>query len=221
MTSRFPRPSRLRALLASAVLLMAGVVAHAQPAAAATAVADLGPDDLARGPSAVVAANRDGDVVLIEYFDYQCPVCRRIHPFVKQLAAEDKGVRVIHKHWPVFGAASVYAARMALAARWQDRYEAVHDALMDIHGRLDEEKIRKAAAGAGLDLARAERDLKDRGTEIGAILDDGSAQAEALDLRGTPAFVIGDYLVPGGLDLKTMRTMVAKVRAKRSPGGPG
>ena len=200
---------------------MAGVVAHAQPAAAATAVADLGPDDLARGPSAVVAANRDGDVVLIEYFDYQCPVCRRIHPFVKQLAAEDKGVRVIHKHWPVFGAASVYAARMALAARWQDRYEAVHDALMDIHGRLDEEKIRKAAAGAGLDLARAERDLKDRGTEIGAILDDGSAQAEALDLRGTPAFVIGDYLVPGGLDLKTMRTMVAKVRAKRSPGGPG
>jgi protein-disulfide isomerase len=169
----------------------------------------------------VVAANPQGDITLIEYFDYQCPVCRRVHPDVKRLAAEDKGVRIVHKHWPVFGAASVHAAKLALAARWQDRYEQVHDAFMTIPGRLDEEKIRTAAINAGLDLARAERDLTERDAQIDAAFKEVSVQAAALRLQGTPAFVIGDYLVPGGLDLKAMKEIVSEVRAKRKSGEPG
>lgn len=217
------------ALLASTVAVGVGAVAVssfvAPTSAEATAVppmvAELGPEALARGPSVVVAGNPEGDVTLIEYFDYQCPVCRRIHPAVKQLAAEDKGVRIIHKHWPVFGASSIYAAKLALAARWQDRYEQVHDAFMTIPGRLDEEKIRKAASEAGLDLTRAERDLKERDAQIDAAFKEVSAQAAAIQLQGTPAFVIGDYLIPGGLDLKAMKEIVAEVRAKRKSGDQG
>ncbi|WP_162629959.1 DsbA family protein [Azospirillum ramasamyi] len=184
-------------------------------------VAELGPDDLTHGPSAVVLGNPQGDVTVIEFFDYQCPVCRRVHPFLEQLVAEDKNVRVVHKHWPVFGASSIYAAKIALAARWQDRYEQVHHAFMSISGRLDEEKIRKAASEAGLDLARAERDLKERAAQVDQAFKQASAQAAMLKLQGTPAFVIGSYLVPGGLDLKGMKEIVADVRTKKRSGEQG
>lgn len=140
---------------------------------------------------------------------------------VERLRVEDKNVRVVHKHWPVFGASSIYAAKIALAARWQDRYEQVHHAFMSISGRLDEEKIRKAASEAGLDLARAERDLKERAAQVDQAFKQASAQAAMLKLQGTPAFVIGSYLVPGGLDLKGMKEIVADVRTKMRSGEQG
>lgn len=174
-----------------------------------------GPDVLVHGASAVVLGNPRGDVTVVEFFDYQCPVCRRVHPAVKQLAADDTSVRIVHKHWPVFGAASIYASKLALAARWQERYEEVHDAFMAIRGRLDEEKLRQAAMAAGLDLARAERDLKERGDEINAAFREAQLHAAMLQLQGTPGFVIGRYLVPGGLDLSGMKKIVADVRAEK------
>jgi Protein-disulfide isomerase len=187
--------------------------------AAATAapplVAELGPDALARGPSAVVVSNPQGDVTVVEYIDYQCPVCRQVHPFLEQLVAEDKNVRVIHKHWPVFGGASIYAAKLALAARWQGRYEFVHDAFMRIPGRLDEETIQNVARDAGLDVAQAQRNLQERGAQVDVALREASAQAAMLQLQGPPGFIIGSYLIPGGLDLKTMKEIIADVRAKK------
>ncbi len=226
MASRLTKT--LAAVVISAAAIGGGTVAiqsfmasTSAATAAAHAAVELGPDALALGPSAVVLGNPQGDVTVIEYFDYQCPVCRRVHPFVKQLAAEDEGVRIVHKHWPMFGAASIYASRLALAARWQDRYEPVHDAIMAIPGRLDEQRIREAASAAGLDLAQAERDLDERAEEITAAFGDAMAQARILQLRGTPGFVIGNYLVPGGLDLKAMKTIVGDVRADRQSGEQG
>lgn len=227
MASRLTKT--LATLLVSTVAVSAGTVAvsffmaptSAETTAAPPFVGDLGPDALARGPSAVVAGNPQGDVTVVEFFDYQCPVCRRVHPDVKQLAVEDKGVRIIHKHWPMFGAASVYAAKIALAARWQDRYGQVHDGLMGIPGRLDEEKIRKAASEAGLDLTQAERDLKEREQEVDAAFKEASIQAAMLRLQGTPGFVIGNYLIPGGLDLKTMKEIVSELRTKPKGGEQG
>jgi len=212
----------LIASLISAGLIGVGAIAvwsSATPPSAAAAppfVEELGPDALARGPSAVVLGNPQGDVTVVEYFDYQCPVCRKVHPFVEQLVAEDSNVRVIHKHWPVFGAASIYASRVALAARWQDRYEEVHDALMGTDGRLDEDKVRQAAVSAGVDMARLERDLDARADQIDAALGEATIQAHSLQLQGTPGFVIGNYLVPGGLDLATMKEIVSDVRASKT-----
>ena len=226
MASRLTKT--LAAFLISAAAVGGGTVAvrsfmapTSAGMAAAQPAAELSPDALARGPSAVILGNPQGDVTVVEYFDYQCPVCRRVHPFVKQLAAEDEGVRIVHKHWPVFGAASTYASRIALAARWQGRYEQVHDAIMALPGRLDEDSIRWAASDAGLDLARAERDLEERAAEIEAAFGEAMIQARVLRLRGTPGFVIGSYLVPGGLDLKTMKAIVAEVRARRKGGEQG
>jgi len=168
---------------------------------------------LTGGPSAVVAANPEGDVTVIEFFDYQCPVCRRVHPDVQALVAEDSGVRLIHKHWPIFGDGSVYAAKVALAARRQGKYEQVHDRLMRSRGKLDEAKVREIAAAAGVDLHRLDRDLEVHGEEIEAAVADASIQARLLGLPGTPGYLIGRYLVPGGLDLPALKRIVADARA--------
>lgn len=176
----------------------------------------LSPQSLTVGPSAVVVANPDGEVTVIEFFDYQCPVCRRVHPAVQALAAEDSGVRLIHKHWPIFGDASVYAARVVLAARHQDKYEQVHARLMEAHGKLDRAKVREAAAAAGVDLRRLDRDLEAHASEIEAAIADATIQARLLGLPGTPGFLIGRYLVPGGLDLAALKRIVADVRAGKN-----
>ncbi len=181
--------------------------------------AALTPGGLTQGPSAVIAANPEGDITVIEFFDYQCPICRRVHPDIKRLGAEDTGVRVVHKHWPVFGAPSVYAAKLALAAQWQGRYEEVHDAFMKILGKLDHDGVRQAAIDAGLDIDQAEADLSQRSKEVQAVFSEAEMQAHSLQLRGTPAFIIGNYLVPGGLDYAAMREIVSKVRDERKEGG--
>ncbi|WP_051329777.1 DsbA family protein [Niveispirillum irakense] len=214
-----PQRFRKYVLFAGAALLGGGAIiathlASPRTEAAPSFVAEMGPNPLAQRPSAVIAANPEGDVTVIEYFDYQCPVCRRVHPVVAALAATDPKVRIIHKHWPTFGPPSLLASRLALAARWQGLYPQVHDALMKIPGRLGEDNIRAAAQAAGLDLTRAEKDLSDRKAEMDEALNQTAAQAAMLQLRGTPSFVIGDYIVPGGMDLDMMRRVVADVRSK-------
>ena len=100
-----------------------------------------GLEDLVRGPGAVVLGNPTGDVTIIEFFDYRCPYCRQMHPMLNRLLAEDHGVRFVAKEWPVFGGPSVTAAKIALAADWQGKYTAVHQALMEHEGTLDETKV--------------------------------------------------------------------------------
>ncbi|MFC0387647.1 DsbA family protein [Muricoccus vinaceus] len=171
-------------------------------------------EELARGPSAVILGNPMGDVTMVEFFDYQCPVCRQVQPNVRALLEEDSKVRLVHKHWPMLTPTSTYAARMALAARWQEgRYEPLHEALMRLPGRLDDNRVRTAAEGSGIDLVAIERDQRQRSEEIDVALGEALVQARRLRLQGTPGFVIGRYLVPGGMDFAGMREVVAKVRS--------
>lgn len=180
---------------------------------------EMGLEDLVRGPGAVVLGNPTGDATIIEFFDYRCPYCRRMHPMLKRLLAEDHGIRFVAKEWPVFGGPSVTAAKIALAADWQGKYAAVHQALMEHEGTLDEAEVRALAEKAGLDMARVDADLFRRGAELDVILDRVVAQARALGLRGTPSFIIGAYLVPGALSYDDLVRVVADARAKGPPRG--
>ncbi|EKV28885.1 27kDa outer membrane protein [Caenispirillum salinarum AK4] len=218
MPSRFTTitaAAALGAVIIGGYLAVQAVTAPTGAEAGTRPAAEMTPGGLVQGPSAVVAENPDGDVTVIEYFDYQCPICRRVHPDLKRLAEEDEGVRIVHKHWPVFGAASIYASKLALAARWQDRYREVHDALMRLPGKLDEERVREAARSAGLDIDKAEKDLDQRADEVEAVFDEAAIQAHSLQFQGTPSFVIGNYLVPGGIDYATMRRVVKDVRDQK------
>lgn len=155
----------------------------------------------------------DYDLTIVMYTDYQCPYCRQAHVALQQLLAEDNRIRLIYRDWPVFGAPSVTAARLAIASKWQNKHAEFHDALMRTPGRVSDQTIRAAANRAGVDWARLQRDLQAHEAEIDALLTRNSQQAAQLGLQGTPGFLIGNYLIPGGLDLANLRSAVAEARA--------
>ena len=168
---------------------------------------------LVNDPSSPVAGNPEGDVTLVEFFDYQCPYCKRVIDSVNAVLEEDPGLRVVYKEFPVLGPGSVIAARAALASRKQDpgKYLAFHGALMASRGRLSESTVMAIAAGAGFDVARLKRDMAL--PEIQRTIDRNQALAQALGITGTPSFVIGDKLVPGAIELDALRQLIAQARA--------
>lgn len=157
------------------------------------------------------------DITIVEYTDYQCPFCRKVHPELKKLAQSDKRVRIIYRDWPIFGEASVIAARVAIASNYQGKHAAVHDALMNASRPLTDETIKAAALKAGVDWSRLEADMKKHGSEIDDLISRNSEQAEALGLQGTPAFIIGNYLSEGGMDYTALKSAVDKARKTPAP----
>ena len=152
------------------------------------------------------------DVTIVEYLDYQCPACRATHKPLKQLLAKDKKVRVIFRDWPVFGDASAHAALIAIASKYQDKYLAVHDALLETPRPLTNEKIEAAARKAGVDWPRLQKDMVSHSGDIEDLLSRNDQQAQLLGLDGTPGFIIGDVQSFGGMTLKELEESVAKAR---------
>lgn len=158
------------------------------------------------------------DLTIVEYTDYQCPFCKKVHLELQKLLASDKKIRLIYRDWPIFGEQSVAAARVAIASKYQGKHSAVHDALMKAPRPLSEQSIRAAVTKAGADWARLQADMKKNAAEIDALLKRNNEQAEALGLQGTPAFIIGNYLSEGGMDYAGLQAAVREARAK--PGSP-
>ena len=164
-----------------------------------------------------VGGNPNGDITVIEFFDYRCGVCKRVHPIVARLIKDDPNIRRVYKEWPILGPDSVLAARAALASRKQGKYFVFHNAMMEalISGKAEgvAASIMTIAKRVGLDTTQLTRDMGS--PEINGILQRNFALAEALKLNGTPSFVIEDTLLKGGRDLPTMRKLVADARAKK------
>jgi protein-disulfide isomerase len=163
-------------------------------------------------PDIPVAGNAAGDISIVEYFDYQCPYCRKVEPELRQVVHEDGKVRLIWKDWPILGPMSVTAARMALASRYQDKFIEAHDALIGINSKLTEAKIREALAGGGIDADRLDRDLADKASAIDATLSRNNDQATAFEFRGTPSFIVGKFRVPGVLTMAQFGQAIADAR---------
>jgi protein-disulfide isomerase len=172
--------------------------------------------ELENDPDLPVAGNPRGTVVIVEFFDYRCPYCRRMAEPIKELLAAEKDVKLVRRDWPILGPPSVVASRAALAARAQGdaRYEAFHDALMTTRSQIDAESVFRIARESGLDTDRLRRDMEN--PRIAAILQKNDTLARALAFTGTPGFAIGEALVPGAVDLATLKNLVAAARA-RSP----
>jgi protein-disulfide isomerase len=168
-------------------------------------------DELFKNPTSPVVGNPQGDVTLVEFFDYQCGYCKSVHADVRRLLDSDGKVRLVLKEFPILGPASLTASRAALAAQKQGKYDALHNALMENRGQLDDDKIMRIAGSVGgLDLERLKKDMQ--APEIQASLEKNLRLAQELNIRGTPAFVIGDQIMPGAIDLERMRMMVAEER---------
>ncbi len=166
---------------------------------------------LRNDPNAPVLGSPDGDVTVVEFFDYNCPYCKQVMPEVEALIASDPNVRVVYREWPILGEGSVFAARAALAARAQGKYEEFHWALMGQRGRIEEPVVLRVAAEVGLDVERLLVDMN--APEIDEHLTTSNALASTLGFTGTPAFVVGNALVPGYVPLSVLEQGVADARS--------
>lgn len=169
-------------------------------------------EDVLHDPDNPVLGNPAGRLSIAEYFDYQCPFCKRDHALLTNIVAEDGDIRLVMKDWPIFGAASVLASRLVLGAAAAGDYARAHAALMATPGRLTEDQVRQVLAQGGVDIDaaldayRAERDKWD------GLLARNAAQAAALALGGTPGFIIGTTLYSGALGEAGLRTAITNAR---------
>lgn len=169
-------------------------------------------DEIENDPSAPVAGNAQGDVTIVEFFDYRCGYCKQVLPSIRKLIETDGNIRYVFKEFPVLGPESVTAARAALAV-WNlqpDKYFPFHTALMQVRGGLTEQRILDIAEQLGLDPARVRDGMDDPRVE--ETLKKNVALAGQIKVNGTPAFVIGGQLVPGAIDLATIKQLVEAAR---------
>ena len=167
-------------------------------------------DLIERDPNAPVLGNPDGDVTVVEFFDYNCPYCRRAKPEIRALIEEDPNVRLVYREWPILGEGSVFAAKAALAARAQGKYEDFHWAMMAIDGRANEASVMRVAEDVGLDLDQLRQDMEAQ--EVAEHIETSMRLTQALGFNGTPSFVIGDALVPGFVEKERLSDLVSEAR---------
>ena len=163
-------------------------------------------------PETPAGGNPRSNVTLVEFFDYRCPYCKQVQPRLQELLAGDHELRIAYKEFPILGAVSVAAARAALAAQRQGKYEAFHNAMMAAFGQITEDTVYQVADKVELDVDRLKRDMA--APQIEAALKANHALAEALDITGTPGFVIGDQIVPGAIELSSLKELVTEARRK-------
>ncbi|TNB48749.1 DsbA family protein [Martelella lutilitoris] len=171
------------------------------------------PQDVFADPNAPVLGNPDGDVTVVEYFDFQCTYCKRDYPMVRDVVAKDGNVKLVMKDWPIFGEVSVYAAQAVQGAAALGEYDTALNALMTAKGRLTHERIEELLTGAGLDFDAIAEAVKANEKTISDLLDSNYHQAEAFQFNGTPSYVIGRMVYPGVLDRIMLESAIAEARS--------
>lgn len=177
---------------------------------------ETGADAVLNDPEAPKGGNLKGDVTIAAFLDYNCPYCKKTAPDLARIVKTDGRIRLVYKDWPILGDASVYGAQLALGAHYQGKYETVHHALMSLPSmRIPKDKILGAIQAAGVDMTRLQADLKAKSDAITALLRRHLAQADAIGLEGTPAYLIGPFRT-STLDYDGFKQAVADARARQA-----
>ena len=209
----FAKNRKRSALFAALCAVAVGLVSLSTVARGEQPDDILSRDSVLRDPDIPSLGNPNGDLTVVEFFDYQCPYCKKLAPDLATLVQEDGNIRIVLKDWPIFGDASVLAAKLALASKYQNKYAAAHDALIGADGKLTAAAVNDLLAKAGVDVATATADLQAHEKSIDDLLARNSAQAEAFGFEGTPGFIVGTFRVPGVLEMKMFRQVIADARA--------
>jgi len=212
----FSPPNRRELLAALAATTVGAMMAPRLAAAQEVPVPEPDEASVLRDPESGVVGNAEGDITIVEWFDYNCPYCRRLQPELQQVVQDDKKVRWVLKEWPILGPVSIVASRMAIASRYQDKYIQAHDALIGVNSKLTEPRIDELLAGAGIDLDRARRDLAANKAAIDSLLARNNTQARGLSFRGTPAFIVGKFRVPGVLTMAQFEQVISDARKAKA-----
>ncbi len=177
--------------------------------------ADVSREAILYDPAAPTAGNPKGDLTIVVFFDYNCPFCKLAEPELERLVKTDGNIRLVYKDWPILTPDSIKGAQWALAAKYQNRYDAAHLAMMGIPGpKIPAERMREAIAKSGVDMARLDADLQAHGDDITKLLRRNLAQADSLGLMGTPAYIVGQYRVTQALNYEGFKRVAADARAR-------
>jgi protein-disulfide isomerase len=163
-------------------------------------------------PGVDAVGARDADVIVVEYFDYNCPYCKQLVPTLHALLEQEPKIAILYKDWPILGDVSVYAASCALAAGYQGKYQVAHDALISGPRLAHNDQVDTILGKAGVNMDTLKKDRVAHAKEIAALLERNDIEAHALALDGTPGLVIGRQLVPGIADVKYLKGLVANSR---------
>jgi len=159
--------------------------------------------------------NPDGDITIVEFFDYQCGYCKRAFPYLMEIVDKDGNIRLIFKEFPVLGETSVEASKTALAvhqAYGNDAYIKFHEAAMEFEGRLDSAKIKDLVQKQGLSYAKIKPKMESE--ETLQAIQISAAIAKQLAINGTPTFIIGNTIVPGAVPPEQMLAIIQDQREK-------
>jgi protein-disulfide isomerase len=198
---------------ALALLLGAGAATLAMPRLAR---AEPNEAQVLRDPDNPVLGNPNGDITIVEWFDFNCPYCRKLEPELRQVVQDDGKVRLVLKDWPILGPVSKVAARMALAAKYQDKFLKAHEAMIGVNSKLTEPRLGELLAAAGIDMDRLNRDVTANAKAIDAILARNNDQAKAFGFNGTPSFIVGKFRVPGVLTMAEFEMVIADARKAKA-----
>ena len=174
-------------------------------------------DALERDGYSYVAGNPDAEITVVEFFDYRCPYCKQVAEDVRALIARRNDVRIVLKEFPILGPNSTAASEAAIAAIPQGRYMDFHFALLQNEGTLDRNRVMEIAETVGLDTARLARDMASE--RVQTIIEANLNLAREIGVRGTPAFVIGDALIPGAVPIEEIEARIEQARAALSEAG--
>jgi protein-disulfide isomerase len=165
-----------------------------------------------RNPGTPAGGSSDANVTLVEYFDYNCPFCKKLAPALQGLLQADARVAVIYKDWPILGDVSRYAARSALAAGWQGKYLLAHDTLMGAARLASNSQVDSLLQHAGLNMIQLNADAVSHGALINALLQRNDTEVRALGIRGTPGLLVGRHIINGVYDVAGLERAVAIAR---------
>jgi protein-disulfide isomerase len=165
-------------------------------------------------PKDPIDGNPKGTIQVVEFFDYNCGYCKKVHDPMMELLKTEKDVKFIYKQFPILSESSKVAAKVALAADMQGKYRAVHEGLMAHKGALDEATVMDIATKAGVDKDKLKKDME--GPEVTARLSTSMDLANAIGAHGTPTFIFEDKVVPGAMGLDEMKKLVQTIRDSRA-----
>ena len=152
--------------------------------------------------------NKNGKEVIIEFFDYNCGYCKRSFPEIMELVSENKDIKIILKELPVLGESSILASKASIASQKQDKYFEFHQELINFSGIISLIDIKKISKELGINFEQLQRDMNSEETIL--LINESYKLADLIGVRGTPAFIINNNLIPGAIGKNEMLRFLNK-----------
>ena len=152
--------------------------------------------------------NKNGKEIIIEFFDYNCGYCKRSFPEIMELVSENKDIKIILKELPVLGESSILASKASIASQKQDKYFEFHQELINFSGIISLIDIKKISKELGINFEQLQRDMNSEDTIL--LINESYRLADLIGVRGTPAFIINNNLIPGAIGKNEMLRFLNK-----------